>query len=762
MKLKIISVLFVVCCAVGNIGCQRSAHSYVDKGNKLQDQGKYEDALLNYRKAVQIDPKSGEAYYRLGLLARKQNQLQDAFGAFIRAAELLPDRNDIKVSLADLCLQIYLPASSNRPQVIYKQLVKVSDQLLAKDPNSFDGLRVKGMLAVTDRKVNEGIELFRRANAIIPMKPEVVVPLAESLFVNNQLAESEKLVLELIEKQKTVGPAYDLLYRLYISTKRFQDADHIIRVKVDNNPKEAAYVVQLASHYLRQRKTPEMEATLQRLLNNRQDFPQARLQVGDFYAGIGNPQEAARQFEAGATENPKEKLTYQKRLIAAWVAQNKKEEAAKAVDDILREQPDDIDSRGLRALLLLDRGKPALTEFLDLVKRRPNNADYRVDLGRAYMAQGQFENARAQFLEAIARNRNSYAARTYLLEVSLRTDQHKEALMYANQVLAAQPANPRVRLLRVLSLMGIGTYREARSELTRLIKEYPQYVDAHLQLGALNILEKRYKEADDIFRKFYQPAKGDIRPLEGLVESQLAQKQLDHAVQLMSQELKKSPNSSGLRAAFATTAARAGKYDLALEQYQQLASGDPKNVEYQIRLGETYQLKGDLGAAIVSFRKATEIAPKSMDVNNNLAYLLDLAGRKAEAIAAYRHSLTLQPDDSLTLNNLAFALAEQGNNMEEALKLALLAQRNQPDNPGVIDTVGWVYLKNGMRQSALQIFNNLVKQHPEVATYHYHLGLALIESGDKKKGKEALENALTRQPSKTEELKIKELITRIG
>ena len=68
----------VVVIAFGSVSaCIATKQSYVSKGNKLYDAGKYADASLNYRKAIQKDPNFGEAYYRLGLSAIKQDQTKE-------------------------------------------------------------------------------------------------------------------------------------------------------------------------------------------------------------------------------------------------------------------------------------------------------------------------------------------------------------------------------------------------------------------------------------------------------------------------------------------------------------------------------------------------------------------------------------------------------------------------------------------------------------------------------------------------------------
>src|SRR5579872_3724167 len=84
-------------------GCA-TKQSYLNKGNKFYDAGKYEDAALNYRKAVQKDGKFGEAYYRLGLAAIKQDNGKEAYNALFRAVQLMPDRTDVKEKLADVSL----------------------------------------------------------------------------------------------------------------------------------------------------------------------------------------------------------------------------------------------------------------------------------------------------------------------------------------------------------------------------------------------------------------------------------------------------------------------------------------------------------------------------------------------------------------------------------------------------------------------------------------------------------------------------------
>jgi predicted Zn-dependent protease len=71
-------------------------------------------------------------------------------------------------------------------------------------------------------------------------------------------------------------------------------------------------------------------------------------------------------------------------------------------------------------------------------------------------------------------------------------------------------------------------------------------------------------------------------------------------------------------------------------------------------------------------------------------------------------------------------------------------------------------LKKGLRDSALQVFGNLVKKYPNYPTFRYHLGMALLEKGDKKGAKKELETSLAAHPSTHDETRIKALLGKIS
>jgi predicted Zn-dependent protease len=58
-----------------------------------------------------------------------------------------------------------------------------------------------------------------------------------------------------------------------------------------------------------------------------------------------------------------------------------------------------------------------------------------------------------------------------------------------------------------------------------------------------------------------------------------------------------------------------------------------------------------------------------------------------------------------------------------------------PDSPELRDTLGWIYTKRKMNDSAVQVLDKVVREHPDVPAFRYHLATALYQKGDAAKAR---------------------------
>ncbi len=745
-------------------GCG-TPEQYLQKGKKAAAAGHQTEAVLDFRKAIQKNPQYAEAFRQLAESQILLGDLAGAVASLERALQLNPGDDTLRTRVADVALTLYL-ADPQRPRTRYDQVTKLSQELLAKNPKSFDGLRFKATLLYTDNRIPEAIEVFRQANTVKPWMPEVIQPLAESLRRNGQIAEAEDMATQLIARHKDHLPTYDWLYLLYQDTQRPAKAEAILVEKAANNPASSAAILQLASYYRQTNKPTEMVAALNRLIQRPKDFPNRFLLVGAFYAASHNWEDAARWLETGLKEDPKNSSAYRRQMVGVYLGQQKRKEALDLLEQLIQENPKDWGLRTERAQVWLagtDKQEivKATSEFEALVKAQPRDARLKFLLGQAYLKKGDKDLAGHMFAQAAAQQRLFLEPRIALAGLDRETQDFKDTLRLADEILAVDPNNFQGKLLHASASRGLGNLDMAESELEALARRDPHSPEVQLELGLTTLARKQYVAAERMFTSLYQSSRSDVRALAGLAAVYLAEGRADQAVQYVSQEMNRLPNSLEMHELLAATALNAGKSDIALEQYRKLIQMAPDNPKYYVSMADLFREKSDYGNEVAALEKASKLEPANAVVAGRLALAEDLSGNKQAAAADYKRSLDMAPSDPAFLNNRAYFLAENGGDLDQALAYSQEAIRKVPGNPAALDTLAWVYTKRKMNDSAIQILTKLVHDNPDVSSFHYHLGTALAQKGDRNKARNELTIALTKKPSPDEESKIKDLIGKL-
>jgi tetratricopeptide (TPR) repeat protein len=766
------------------VSCSRDPNvvkkRYLESGNKYFDRGKYKEASIMYRNALQKDMRFGPAHYKLALTNIKLGNLAAAVQSLRRAVELLPqdqpDHWDAVVKLSE----IYLSAAPGKQYL--DEVEGYIKQLLQRDPKSFDAYRLSGDLAFVrsaealrtgnrdeaKTHLQQAVEQYEKAESIKPDQVGIGMQLARALAAQGDFAGSEKRYLALIDKNKNAEFAYTELYRLYSVTGKLDQAEQLLKRAIENNPKQYGFYTMMAAYYYTHGRRDDTVKVLEQLKSHAKDFPGAYLSVGDFYLRMGANDTAVKEYREGIAKDAKQKITYEKRIIEVLMRQGKREEASVMNAALLKEDPNDNDARGLAASLLLDKGdiNRALTELQAVVAHAPTNPVAHYNLGRAHEARGEFEQARQEYQKAADLRPDYLLARLSIAQLQLRRREWEGALRAAQQVLAVDRGNINAQLIESAALMGEKRLADSRALLDQLVKQFPNSPDIHYQLGLLNLADKRYREAEESFRKSYQLNPANSRGLMGVVETYMAQNRTDQAIAELQTESNKAPQKPELRLALATAAVMARKFDLAIGQYQALlaipGTQAAERGDLYLRLGETYRLKGDLANAVSSLQQARKTSPDNPVVLSALALALDAGGRKAEARQVYEAALKADPNNGVALNNLAFLLADSGGDLDQALTLAQRAKQILPNLPEVSDTLGMIYLRKNLSDNAIDIFKDLVAKDPTHATFRYHLGMAFSQKGDKPRALQELQQALKQNPSKEEKEKIEQLMNRLG
>jgi len=175
--------------------------------------------------------------------------------------------------------------------------------------------------------------------------------------------------------------------------------------------------------------------------------------------------------------------------------------------------------------------------------------------------------------------------------------------------------------------------------------------------------------------------------------------------------------------------------------------GAPDKAVVLTVLAEHHLARDDKAAARAALEEATVIGPNLVGPLLQLAQLHELTGESDRAMQRYRRVLELQPKNAMALNNLAYRLAIDNRAYGEALPLARQAAILAPDNPAVLDTVGWIEHLLGNHQEAARLFTKALRHGPQSAEIHLHAAVVYAASGAMAAAEKQLTNALNLDPS---------------
>ena len=167
-------------------------------------------------------------------------------------------------------------------------------------------------------------------------------------------------------------------------------------------------------------------------------------------------------------------------------------------------------------------------------------------------------------------------------------------------------------------------------------------------------------------------------------------------------------------------------------------------------LASLFVSSGGLEEAKTEYEALARKQPKGVAAPTMVALILEAQKKPAEAQKVYEKIVATSPKAAVASNNLAWLYVEGGGNLDVAMQLALTASEQLPKVAEVTDTLGWIYVKKGLPDLAIPPLLASVEKDPKNASYRYHLGLAYAKKGDKRKARDAFDEALKIQPDMKE------------
>ncbi len=167
-----------------------------------------------------------------------------------------------------------------------------------------------------------------------------------------------------------------------------------------------------------------------------------------------------------------------------------------------------------------------------------------------------------------------------------------------------------------------------------------------------------------------------------------------------------------------------GKVDEASAEVKSLLGGDNDRETY-ITLAQIYEK----GKRFADMGRALDEADKLAKADDDRETIWFMRGAMYEQMKEYpaaetefRKVLKLNPDNASALNYLGYMLADHNERLDEAFKLVSKALEFEPDNGAYLDSLGWVYYRQGKLDEAVQYLQRSLEKTSRDPTIHEHLG----------------------------------------
>lgn len=384
----------------------------------------------------------------------------------------------------------------------------------------------------------------------------------------------------------------------------------------------------------------------------------------------------------------------------------------------------------------------------------------------------------------------------YLAVLGMRNQQFMmvaEMAMRGKKEIKDEELKQKLALLHVKALTNLNKEKEALAVLNSLVVEA---ADAKTKQSYARILSSlgQVDQAIKLLQETYAENKGDIPLLLDIIGIQLDGKKFSDAFKTVDQ-LAEVPNQKMHAKYFRGLVYEAqDKFAEALTEYQEITGSLRDSLEIRIRIISTTEKAKGLDAAIVlldkeiasiqkkeqrkelltmrshlyrdkerysealeSIEKALALAPNDLDVMYDKAVIQEHLDDLDASEKTLLDILGRDPENSTALNALGYMLVVKTARFDDAQIHLEKAIKLEPTDPAIIDSLGWLYFKQGKLEEAEDLIRKAFKeiQDPEVAS---HLIEILAKRGKKQEASRLLNEMLEDHPNNKLLLKVKSVL----
>src|SRR5581483_2300268 len=384
-----------------------------------------------------------------------------------------------------------------------------------------------------------------------------------------------------------------------------------------------------------------------------------------------------------------------------------------------------------------------------LISDDPMNLDLQRQQAYFYLRGGESEKARAAFKTLVASDPKDARSQFYLAEALSDLEQNEEAEKIYRSLLEKSPDDPEYLASFAMSQLVQKKYAEATKTFNTLLagKDLPDNLEtlAKTQLAAIALQQGRYGEAIAAARPvFIFRDKPNSQAIGIALDAMRKEKKYAEAIVLLQPLVDRYASDPYVNARYIEMMVRAGDRERAAEAAKTQLKFGTKNA---IAAAEAYVQAGQFAPALALLEPETARKPDDVELAFELGSLYERSGDTARAEKIFTSILDKHPDHAATLNYLGYMWAESGINLDRAAEMLTKAVSQEPRNGAYIDSLGWVYFRQGKLDLAEKYLLDATHLLPRDATVQEHLGDVFVKRGDLMRALTTYRHALALEPA---------------
>ncbi|MGB5305385.1 MAG: tetratricopeptide repeat protein [Gammaproteobacteria bacterium] len=405
--------------------------------------------------------------------------------------------------------------------------------------------------------------------------------------------------------------------------------------------------------------------------------------------------------------------------------------ARKAAHRWVELDPDNIEARKELLKLSLHTGTlDEVIEQLDYLQQLTSSPEQAYQLSTAVLASHPDSAAALDAAEQLAARHpeDAYAHMT-VCRIAVLADNLDRALSAADRAVQLRPDLIPAVILKAQILVRQDDKAAATRLLQETVSRHPDNAKLHFAYGRMLLDTEDLEAAIVQFREVVKLDPGNDEALYSLALLELETQRYALGEKHLLQLLERGQKAQSVYYYLGYAAAEQGHNKQAIEWYDKVDSGEywsqaqlraarilvkqgrvddlrqrmletqqnfPENaVELNLIEGEALYDGGQYTAAFETYHRALEANPANQDLLYARALAAEKLGQLEEAERDMRHILANDPDNVRTLNALGYTLADRTNRYDEALTYIQRAYAQKPDDPAIIDSMGWIHYRLG-------------------------------------------------------------------